>query len=252
MQGTRTYKIQLLYFCLLCGLILATPAFAKRGKHNTVKAAMNEYGNKSREKLSPYFKLAKVKYPPKELTLIGLKEEKQLFVFAPDAKGVQKLVKVYPVIDASGVAGPKLKEGDKQVPEGFYKITGFKPNSIAHLALLVNYPNKFDKKNARIEKRTNIGSDIEIHGSYWSTGCLAMGDPAIEEIFVLAHDTGIRGIKFILAPCNMNIKDPEIDLDKQPDWLKGLYKELAKELSKYTFVKDKFTNHRWNHHSKFY
>ena len=224
---------------LLTTTLSATqPLFAKRGKYNITKNAIKEYGKEARQNLAPYFKRAKIDYPPKSLTFIGLKEEKLLHIFAKNKKGKNILIRTYPIVDASGTAGPKLKEGDKQVPEGIYKVTGFKPNSIAHLALLINYPNSDDIKFARLDKRTNLGCDIEIHGSYWSTGCLAMGDPAIEEIFVLAYDTGCRAIKIIFAPCNMNIKDPEIDMKKQPVWLPDLYQKIKRELSDYSIVSE--------------
>jgi len=80
------------------------------------------------------------------------------------------------------IAGPKLKEGDKQVPEGFYKIASFRPRLVAHIGMEVNYPNATDRSHAQAEKRRNLGCDILIHGSKWSTGCLAMGNEPIEEM----------------------------------------------------------------------
>lgn len=233
-------RIIFVFISLLLTTMLSAnqPICAKRGKHKITKNAIKEYGKEARKILAPYFKRAKVDYPPKSLTFIGLKEEKLLHIFAKNKKGKNVLIRTYPIIDASGTSGPKLKEGDKQVPEGIYRVIGFKPNSIAHLALLINYPNSDDKRFARLDKRTDLGCDIEIHGSYWSTGCLAMGDPAIEEIFVLAYDTGCRAIKVIFAPCNMNVKEPDIDMKKQPKWLPGLYQKVKGELSDYSIVSE--------------
>src|SRR5690606_13127909 len=107
----------------------------------------------------------------------------------------------------------------RQVPEGFYKVSGLHPNSIAHLALKLDYPNEEDKRRARSDKRTDLGGEIEIHGSYWSTGCLAMGDEAIEEIFILAYDCGCENVAVILAPCDLTRRNPDIDMKQQPEWL---------------------------------
>ena len=133
----------------------------------------------------------------------------------------------------SGKAGPKLKEGDLQIPEGFYRITGLYPNSIAHLGLRINYPNAQDKLRAKKDKRTKLGGDILIHGSYWSTGCLAMGNAAIEEIYIMANDVGCNNIRMIFAPCNLNTTKPDIDFKRQPNWVPILYRDLTTELKLY-------------------
>src|SRR5690606_33287906 len=112
--------------------------------------------------------------------------------WVPDAHGAWVAVHQYPVLAASGQAGPKLREGDRQVPEGFYAIESLHPNSRFHLALRVNYPNQSDRQRAAEDGRTNLGGDIMIHGSNASVGCLAMGDPAAEDLFVLVADVGIQ------------------------------------------------------------
>lgn len=199
----------------------------------TTTGAIKAYGKRVREKLVPLFKTFDVPYPPGEMTWICLKQEKQLLVFASDKSARQRLVLSYPIIGASGATGPKLKEGDKQVPEGFYNIAGFRPNVIAHLGLAVDYPNSEDVLHAREEHRKNLGKDILIHGSRWSTGCLAMGNEPIEELFVLAHDTGCSKIKLIFAPCNLILSKPAIDFKYQPSWLPELYARIRCELQNY-------------------
>lgn len=191
------------------------------------------YGEVVRKKLKARFHAVNVSYPPQKMTWIGLKQEKLLFVFAADAKGNMRQLLSYPIIGASGGSGPKLKEGDKQVPEGFYKLIAFRPNVIAHLALAVNYPNAEDRAHAKSERRKNLGTDILIHGSRWSTGCLAMGNEPIEELFVLAHDTGLKNISVVFAPCNLTAHQPDMDFRQQPRWLSGLYARLSTELKKY-------------------
>jgi hypothetical protein len=101
-----------------------------------------------------------------------------------------RLVHRYPVLAASGALGPKLRQGDLQVPEGVYRVLWLNPNSSYHLSMKLDYPNAFDREHARRDRRTDLGGDIFVHGRAVSIGCVALGDPAIEELFVLAADTG--------------------------------------------------------------
>ena len=199
----------------------------------TVAETIKLYGKSARTRMAPHFKRANVAYPPSRITLLSLKEERVLIVFAPDGKGGWKQITGYYVVGTSGKTGPKLREGDLQIPEGYYKITGLYPNSIAHLGLRVNYPNGQDRLHAEKDKRTKLGGDILIHGSYWSTGCLAMGNVAIEELYVLANDVGCKNIEMIFAPCNLVTTKPKIDLKQQPEWVSSLYKELKSTLKLY-------------------
>src|SRR5207244_3968581 len=118
-------------------------------------------------------------YPPAELALLAFKQERLLEVYATDKKmGGFKFVQAYPILGASGELGPKLREGDGQVPEGLYAINFLNPNSLYHLSLRVSYPNDFDRAQAKRDGRQKLGGDIMIHGSFASIGCLAMGDEA--------------------------------------------------------------------------
>lgn len=199
----------------------------------SVDEVIGTYGAAVRKKLKPVLQAVDVPYPPAQMTWICLKEEKVLLLFAKDRSGKQKQILGYPIVGASGAAGPKLKEGDLQVPEGFYRIPSFHPNVIAHMALDVNYPNEEDRLHAKSEHRRKLGCDILIHGSRWSTGCLAMGNEPIEEMFVLAYDCGIKNIRLIFAPCNLNAQKPKLDFTKQPAWLPALYKRLSYALKDY-------------------
>ena len=121
----------------------------------------------------------------------AFKEEKKLELWVKKGERFQ-LFRTYPIAAASGILGPKQREGDRQVPEGFYFVTRsqMNPQSAYHLAFNIGYPNTFD----RAHKRT--GSFIMIHGSDVSIGCLAMTDPAIEEIYTLADSALQNGQKF--------------------------------------------------------
>lgn len=100
-----------------------------------------------------------------------------------------ELWRSYPIAAASGRLGPKLREGDYQVPEGFYTVTArqMNPASKYHLAFNIGYPNEYDQQHQR------TGSFIMVHGRDVSIGCLAMTDPAIEEIYLLVQTALEKG-----------------------------------------------------------
>jgi murein L,D-transpeptidase YafK len=122
-----------------------------------------------------------------------------------------------------------LRQGDKQVPEGIYRIDGLNPNSHYHLSMKINYPNEFDLFHAWQEGRTKPGSDIFIHGSAVSIGCLAMGDEAIEELFVLAAQVGVENIKVVIAPRDPRLYPLEADANL-PEWTTELYSVISREI----------------------
>jgi murein L,D-transpeptidase YafK len=96
--------------------------------------------------------------------------------------GAFELLHSYPLAATSGGLGPKRQSGDYQVPEGFYEIDRFNPNSWFHLSLGLNYPNAAD----RALGEPNPGGDIFIHGSNVSIGCMPITDAGIEEVYLLA------------------------------------------------------------------
>ncbi len=139
-------------------------------------------------------------YPVKRLFLRAFKHEKLLEVWGADRAGAMVLIKTYPVAAQSGGPGPKRKEGDRQVPEGFYTVDRFNPVSKFHLSLGINYPNASDRVRSDANRP---GGDIFIHGDRKSIGCLAMTDPVIEEIYLLALGARAAGIPVHLFPCRM-------------------------------------------------
>src|SRR6185437_16604904 len=135
------------------------------------------------------------------------KEEAELELWKVDKSGRFALLRIYPICRWSGDLGPKLQEGDRQAPEGFYTITPelMNPNSNFYLAINVGYPNSFDKANNR------DGSLLMIHGDCSSSGCYAMTDEQISEIYSLARDAFLGGrpsfqvqaFPFRLTPANL-------------------------------------------------
>ncbi|MDD2348404.1 MAG: hypothetical protein PHG74_04105 [Kiritimatiellae bacterium] len=211
-------------------LMMAKEVVCNRmAKRRTVEERVEQYGTVVRERLLPFFEKAGVPWPARRLTLVGLKEERQLEVWGEDATGTLKLIRVYPVLGASGTIGPKLVEGDGQVPEGIYGIESLNPNSAFHLSLRVSYPNAFDLERAEEDGRHRPGSDIMIHGGTASAGCLAMGDETAEDLFVMAALTGPANVEVILSPCDLRVKQ-FLPPANAPVWTARLYQALETKM----------------------
>ena len=177
------------------------------------------------------FEAAKAAWPPAEITFIAIKDEKVLELHARPAGGAWKLVHRYRVLAASGGIGPKLRQGDRQVPEGIYGIAYLNPNSDYHVSLKVNYPNAFDRQMAAAEGRKDLGGDIMIHGKNLSAGCLAVGDEAAEELFTLAAYVGLQHVKLIITPTDFRQNGQKSVDAGQPAWVPKLYVEVASAMA---------------------
>ena len=190
----------------------------------SIEEVIDDIGVVHEAKLQQAFNQANFSYPPERVSLVAIKDTDILELWAHKAAQSKK-IKTYPIKAASGTLGPKLREGDLQVPEGIYNINAFNPNSSYHLSLKLNYPNAFDLKYAQIEGRTEPGSNIFIHGKAASVGCLAMGDAAIEELFTLVHRVGRPNVKVVITPT-----DPDLSALKVPEgsaaWVELLYKNI--------------------------
>ena len=208
-----------------------SPITMKFTNRKTVTERLQQYGDAARARLKPYFDEAHVSYPPKSVVLVGLKAEYELQVYVPDEQGAQKFVRAYPILGGSGVPGPKLREGDQQVPEGIYPIELLNPNSLYHLSLRIGYPNAFDREQAKKDGRKNLGGDIMIHGGAASVGCLAMGDEAAEDLFVLAADCGITNITVILTPVDFRAGKKVASVAALPEWNGPLYEQIKERLA---------------------
>ena len=152
--------------------------------------------------------LEKRNMPKESPILVRLfKEESELEVWKQDTTGRFALLKNYPICRWSGELGPKIKEGDRQAPEGFYTITPgqMNPNSSYYLAINLGFPNEFDRAWGR------TGDFIMIHGICSSRGCYAMTDEQIGEIYALARESffggqekfQVQAYPFRMTPLNM-------------------------------------------------
>jgi murein L,D-transpeptidase YafK len=169
----------------------------------------------------PYAMKAQAPIPPKLLAEISdknmevtspilvrvFKTESELEVWKKDRTGQYALLKTYPICKWSGDLGPKVREGDRQAPEGFYDITPgqMNPNSQYYLAFNIGFPNAFDRAHNR------TGAHLMVHGDCSSRGCYAMSDEQIQEIFALGRESFFGGQKsfqvqaypFRMTPANM-------------------------------------------------
>ena len=216
----------------LVALLLAVGAPLAGQRSHTVASRLDEYGAAARARLAPRFRQAGVAYPPAAVTFVGLKRERVLQVYAGPRQDALVHIADHPVLAASGGPGPKLREGDGQVPEGLYGIELLNPNSAYHLSLRVNYPNAFDRLRAREDRRSQLGGDIMIHGNAVSIGCLAMGDEVAEDLFVLAADTGLARIAVILAPWDLRREPAPAGDPSLPGWAPTLYADVASALKR--------------------
>ena len=199
----------------------------------TISDRVAQYGDTVKARLVPAFDQIGAPYPPKKMTLIGLKAEEKLQVWVSGTDKKWKHLKTYPILGMSGELGPKLKEGDMQVPEGIYGLESLNPNSLYHLALRVAYPNADDIRRGKADGRSDLGGDIMIHGKDCSIGCLAMGDEAVEDLFVLAAQTGIDNVTVILSPVDFRFRDLPKDMPTTPGWTQDLYGAIRQELKTY-------------------
>ncbi|MBW8687676.1 L,D-transpeptidase family protein [Chitinophaga rhizophila] len=147
------------------------------------------------EQLKEEFKKKGLDYPAKYIFVRSFKLDSELEIWVKNkVTDTFRLFKSYRVCTLSGKMGPKRKEGDRQVPEGFYYINDFNPNSSYHLSLGINYPNFADKILSDPKKP---GGDIYIHGSCLTIGCIPLTDDFIEEVYILAVNAKNSGQDFI-------------------------------------------------------
>ena len=159
------------------------------------------------DSLKKEFAAKNLNWPPQSVFLRSFKFEKQLELWVKnDGASPYQLFKTYKICAESGTSGPKRMEGDFQVPEGFYYINDFNPNSSYHLSLGINYPNASDRI---LSDSLRPGSDIYIHGNCASVGCIAITDLPIEEVYILtsyARGAGQDYIPVHVYPIRYNEK----------------------------------------------
>ena len=240
----RVALVSLAAFLCLTGLLYATGLLpilvdylrVRVGGGYTTEERLAMHGADVESRLQPAFAAANLAYPPWEIAFVAIKQARELQLYArPSPDTVWTHVRTYPVLGQSGHLGPKLREGDGQVPEGFYRAEFLNPNSLYHLSIRLNYPNATDRAAARAEGRTNLGSDIMIHGSKYSIGCIAIGDAAAEDLFILAAVVGREQVKVIITPVDSRVAGTKMPSTDRP-WVRELYESLARELEAFPLM----------------
>ncbi len=156
--------------------------------------------------LQKQFEAKGLKWPAKFIYIRSFKYDSQLEVWVKnEIKEPFQLFKTYKICALAGSMGPKRMEGDFQVPEGFYYISEFNPNSTYYLSLGINYPNVSDRI---LSDSLRPGGDIFIHGSCVTVGCIPITDQQIDELYILAAHAKDQGQDFIpvhIFPVRFNV-----------------------------------------------
>ena len=192
-------------FFIFFGSTLSASAQPASGLKYFLKSP--EATSRLEDSLKKQFEKQNLIWPPQSMYLRSFKYDRQLEIWVKSSsKEPYKLFKTYKVCQQSGAMGPKRIEGDYQVPEGFYYINEFNPNSNYHLSLGLNYPNASDRI---LSDEKHPGSAIYIHGDCVSTGCIPITDAPIEELYFLASNVRNQGQEFIpvhVFPVKYNVK----------------------------------------------
>lgn len=163
-----------------------------------------------------------------KMAILVFKQERRVEMFA-DAWNSPK---IYQMKGFSGELGPKLTEGDGQIPEGVYGIEYMNPNSMFYLSLKVDYPNEFDRVKAAVDGRTKLGGDIMIHGGTASSGCVPVGDEGIEEMFYFVGKIGYENVTVVISPYDMRRgRRADLEVSNVP-WYQECCNIIDKELAK--------------------
>ncbi|MBK8845428.1 MAG: L,D-transpeptidase family protein [Bacteroidetes bacterium] len=189
----------LLHFAI--SLASAQNFISEQKKYSRVKAPFAKPHKSLISKLSEL----NIKESKMEVFIRVLKQEEILEIYVRNKGEVTfKLFEKVDVCASSGTVGYKLKQGDRQTPEGHYRINLFNHQSNFHLSLKINYPNHEDKQRS---KGLNAGGDIFIHGECVTIGCVPLGNEGIELLYmmcVITKNNGQQNIPVHIYPCYMN------------------------------------------------
>lgn len=204
-----------LFLFAASSVVIAQPSMSKGGAasyssfidYQRTFPNVSEAWQKKEDTLQKQFEAKGLKWPAKYIYIRSFKYDSQLEVWVKDEiKEPFRLFKTYKICALAGTLGPKRLEGDYQVPEGFYYINEFNPKSTYYLSLGINYPNASDQI---LSDSLQPGSDIYIHGSCVTVGCIPMTDQQIDEIYILAAHAKDLGQDFIpvhIFPIRYNVQ----------------------------------------------
>ena len=220
---TLLYFIPVFYLC--SGM--TTPSYREKQLNNTrVREAYADKEKMVVKSLAAH----SISRDSLRIFLRGFKKEKKIEVWARNIRdSAFVLVRELPICDLSGDVGPKRRSHDLQVPEGFYHIDGLNPYSKYYLSMKINYPNASDSVRG---VRRHLGSLIFIHGACISSGCLAITNDRIKELFVYcieAYNSGQEEIGITIFPARMD--------DSSYAWLNTRYSKYKDCISLWADLK---------------
>ena len=234
-------KLKVAYILIIAILFLVLYLFKNQiidlffsfKEKQTIESVVEKYISKVKASLKKDFKKNNLSLDDFEMGILAFKKEQLLEIYVRKNETENwKLLKKYNFTAFSGEIGPKLNNGDNQIPEGIYQMEYLNPNSRFHLSIKVSYPNSFDLEKAKLDKRTDLGGDIMIHGKSATIDCIPVDDKNIEEIFILATKAKNKKFPIIIAPHDFrtNKTFPEI---VGISWDNELYKKISDELNNF-------------------
>jgi len=201
-------------------------------KTRTIEQVVEACMPRTLARLEPVLRQNGLKFPLEKLYLIAFKHEKRLELYTENDNR-KILLATYGFTAYSGKRGPKLREGDGQIPEGIYGVEYLNPNSKFHVSFKINYPNERDRARAQRAGIENPGTDIFIHGGAQTTGCIPVGDAHAEELFTLVALTAKENVQIIIFPNDARGTQNFLPCEICPDDISELYTELKNELDRF-------------------
>jgi len=194
----------LIILFFLFSLISGTPPLTFREQQKKFTRVREAYTNKEKT-VTKTLAEHHISRDSLQIYLRAFKTEKKIELWAKNTcDSVYALIKEFPICEISGEIGPKRRSYDLQVPEGFYRISELNPFSKYYLSMKINYPNASDSIRG---VRGHLGNLIYIHGACESSGCIAIADDKIKELYVYcieAYNSGQKEISITLFPAQLN------------------------------------------------
>lgn len=182
----------ILFSIILCCSVKGQSSFVDYQKSF---AKIADIFRRKEDSLRSQFEAKGLQWPAKFVYIRSFKYDSQLEVWVKNSvKETFKLFKTYKICAMAGSLGPKRMQGDYQVPEGFYYINEFKPNSAYYLSLGLNYPNASDRM---LSDSIAPGKDIYIHGSCVTEGCIPINNDQIEDVYIITSYARASGQEYI-------------------------------------------------------
>lgn len=185
-------------------LISGTPPLTFREQQKKFTRVREAYANKEKT-VAKTLAEHHISRDSLQIYLRAFKTEKKIEVWARNTcDSVFTLIREFPICEISGEIGPKRRSYDLQVPEGFYRISELNPFSKYYLSMKINYPNASDSIRG---VRGHLGNLIYIHGACESSGCIAIADDKIKELYVYcieAYNSGQKEINITIYPTQLN------------------------------------------------